>query len=97
MVSNIESSSLDQIFQLLNSSKNGLTDQIANEKLATLGPNTITLSKSETLLKKILTEFKNPLLLLLIGVSIVSLVMGEYIDAGIVFSMVVISSFLNIY
>ncbi len=61
--------------------KRGLSNQQVEERLETYGLNVLKPSEKETLLSKIIEQFRNPLILLLFASAFVSLLMGQYDDA----------------
>eukprot|EP00127_Corallochytrium_limacisporum_P002707 Clim_evm16s136 gene=Clim_evmTU16s136 len=70
----------------------GLSAFEVSKRLATHGYNELEHHQEEPLYKKFLEQFQNPLVGLLIGSSILSLLMGQYDDAISIFAAVVIVS-----
>jgi P-type Mg2+ transporter len=73
----------------------GLTTQEAQERLAQVGPNEQTPARRAAGLIQILLLFTNPLVIMLLIVSIVSAFVGEIVNASIIALMVVISIVIN--
>src|SRR4030042_3508227 len=85
------------VLACLNSTPNGLTKDEVKKRLRQYGFNTLTTTKKKHIIAQFLSNFKSPLVLILICVSIVSFFLGERIDALIVFSMVFMSVGLNFF
>jgi Mg2+-importing ATPase len=80
--------------------KKGLTNSEAKAQLETYGENTIEKSKKVSLLRMFFRKLQNPLLILLITISIASFFLDQKTSAIFVMSMVVVSiilDFLNSY
>ncbi|MGA9851815.1 MAG: magnesium-translocating P-type ATPase [Gammaproteobacteria bacterium] len=69
----------------------GLTAPEAEERLTEHGPNTVAREKKKSWLRQLLSRLANPLNLLLIILSIMSVVTGDVTGAGIIFIMVVVA------
>jgi len=85
----------EQLLSALNTSKDGLQPADAEERLKQYGLNTISAQKQATALRLLLSQFKSPLVLILIVAAIISGIVGEWIDAGIVLAIVLSSSILG--
>jgi len=75
----------------------GLTQKEALKRLQLYGSNTISSGKAYSPIATLLGEFKSPLVLMLIGASIISLVTGSFISAVLIIFIVVISSLINFF
>ncbi len=73
----------------------GLTTQEAQERLATVGPNAQTPARRAAGVIQMLLLFTNPLVIILLIVSIVSAFVGEIVNASIIALMVVVSIVIN--
>lgn len=73
----------------------GLTTQEAQERLASIGPNEQTPARRAAGLIQILLLFANPLVIILLIVSIVSAFLGEIVNASIIALMVMVSIVIN--
>ncbi|MFA6999627.1 MAG: magnesium-translocating P-type ATPase [Candidatus Paceibacterota bacterium] len=76
---------------------NGLTQIEVKEKLRLYGPNVLVSKKPYSPLATFLKEFKNPLVLLLLVASIISLISGSYISALIIIIIIILSSVINFF
>jgi P-type Mg2+ transporter len=92
---NFWSQPLDQLYQQLETTRQGLTAAQAEEKLKIVGLNTVTQHKNRSTLNLFLRQFKEPLMLILIFAVIVSAFAGEWVDAGAVILVVIGSAVLT--
>jgi P-type Mg2+ transporter len=86
-----------EAFSLTDSNENGLTQTQAVERKNTFGPNSLKEKINTTGLLLFLRQFKTPVTLLLIGAAILSMLVGDSIDSYIIFSIIIISSFLGFW
>ncbi|MHA1339667.1 MAG: cation-translocating P-type ATPase [Promethearchaeota archaeon] len=97
---------VDEIYAMLDSSKNGLNDEQVEEKLRVYGPNKIEIKERFKILKMILEQFTGFLVVLLIVSGFISLWMGwksfkstgdieEIIDAIAIFAIVIINGIIG--
>lgn len=77
------------------SGANGLSQREARVRLKRDGPNALKAMKRATALGLFVNQFKNPLVLILILASIISLAASEWIDAGMVLAIVFGSTLLG--
>ena len=75
--------SIEETLQILNASREGLSEQEAARRLAFFGSNQLKTSKMLSLWKVFLRQFFNPLILVLIAASIIKLTVSSVLD-GIV-------------
>lgn len=86
---------LKTLFEQLRSSEKGLTNEQAHERLDTYGPNDTTGIKHSSGLIQFLRLFLNPLVMILFIASIVSLILGDRVNASIIIAIVLLSNILN--
>ncbi len=86
---------LKTLFEQLQSSEQGLTDEEARKRLDKFGPNDTTGVKRSSGLIQFLRLFLNPLVIILILASIVSLILGDRVNASIIIAIVLLSNILN--
>ena len=83
--------SLDEVENILRTDRaRGLTQGQAEERHNTFGYNELVGKEEDPVWKKYLEQFKNPLILLLLGSAIVSVVMGQLDDAASITLAIVI-------
>jgi cation-transporting P-type ATPase F len=76
---------------------NGLTKAEVEARLAQYGPNTITPRKGPGALKRLLTQFTQPLVIILIAAGIVTALLQEWVDSGVIFGVVVINALIGYF
>ncbi len=84
-----------QLLSLLGSTVNGLTSAVVPGLQQRYGLNLIQAHQQTSALRLLLLQFKSPLILILIFAALVSLVVGEWIDATIVLVVVFGSTILG--
>ncbi len=88
---------LDDLMQRLKTSPQGLTSDDADARLHEYGPNSLARESRFTSLRMFLHFLTNPLVIILLIASIVTLILGERLNAGIIIAMVFLSVFLNFF
>jgi Mg2+-importing ATPase len=83
------------LFRNLGSRAEGLTDDAAAAALATCGPNEVAPSARMGPLRMLARQFVTPLVLILVLAATVSLFLREWIDAGIILTIVLASGLLG--
>ena len=83
----------DAAFERVNSSSNGLTNAIAAKRLAEMGPNEIQAAKRISAWAILLEQFKNILILILLGATAISLFLGHGVES-IVIAVIVLFAVL---
>ena len=85
----------EQLLSSLHASSTGLQPADAEQRLKQYGPNTIKAQQRTTGLRLLLSQFKSPLVLILIFAAVVSGFVGEWVDASIVLAIVLGSTILS--
>lgn len=85
----------EHLFSSLKTSEKGLTQQEAEERLKSYGLNALEQRRETTALMLFLSQFKSPLVLILIFAAIISIIVGEWTDASIVLAVVFGSTILG--
>ncbi|MCT8328972.1 magnesium-translocating P-type ATPase [Albidovulum sediminis] len=75
----------------------GLGSEEAASQLATVGPNSVEDAPRLSALRLLLRQFESPLVLILAFAATVSLVLQQWVDAGIILTIVLGSSLLSFY
>ena len=91
------SKSAEEIFQGLRSGPEGLSSEEARERLLEHGMNTIKETKETSSFVLLLSQFNNPIILILLFATALSVYVGEVTDALIIFTIVVVSGFLSFW
>jgi len=85
----------EQLLSALHTSINGLQPADAEQRLKQYGLNTIRAQQQASAFRLLLSQFKSPLVLILIFAAIVSGIVGEWVDASIVLAIVLGSTILG--
>src|SRR5665647_186168 len=85
----------EQLLSALHAFRNGLQPADAEQRLKQYGLNTIRAQQQATALRLLLSQFKSPLVLILIVAAIISGVLGEWVDTIIVLVIVLSSTLLG--
>ena len=83
--------------QSLGTGTSGLTTGQAAAQLAAVGPNSVEDAQRLSALRLLLRQFESPLVLILAFAAAVSLVLQQWVDAGIILAIVLGSSLLGFY
>jgi len=88
---------LPQLVELLTSSKEGLSSQEAQTRLARHGKNEIKSGKKQSVLLLFLAQFSSPVVWILIGAVIVSFFLNEIIDAQIILFILIVNACIGFF
>ncbi len=88
--------SIENIIRECNSSIEGLSSNRASQLLTTNGPNALKEGKKKTLLAKILAQFKDVMIVVLIVAAIISGILGELTDSFIIMAIVILNAIMGI-
>ena len=75
----------------------GLTNIDAKSRLEKYGPNALQETEGKSLLKKLMEQFLDPMILILIVAAVLSSIVGEFSDALIIIAIVALNAALSIY
>jgi P-type Mg2+ transporter len=85
------------LFDLLDSKPQGLNEHDAANRLVLFGTNTFRQEKNLHILFEYFSTFKNPVMIILLIVSVVSFALKESLNASIILIMVLLSATLNFF
>ena len=89
--------SVSETIEALNASEaRGLSTAIAKQRFADHGPNELAEKPRPGFWALLLNQFNNFLIIILIVASIISLFLGEYIDAGAIMAIVILSAVMGV-
>ncbi|MEM9257742.1 MAG: plasma-membrane proton-efflux P-type ATPase, partial [Pseudomonadota bacterium] len=91
MVEDAENVALDEVFQQLESSTEGLTSTEAAQRLAQCGPNELS-EEQESALRKLLAYFWGPIPWMIEAAAILSLLVQHWTDFGIILFMLLFNA-----
>tara|TARA_Y100000031_G_C8240783_1_gene395596 strand:- start:143 stop:2824 length:2682 start_codon:yes stop_codon:yes gene_type:complete len=86
---------INKVFELLKSSKTGLTSSDSKRRLQKYGPNELEKGKKISAFQIFVNQFKNALILLLIGAGVLSLFLGETVESIAMFGIVLLNAILG--
>jgi Mg2+-importing ATPase len=83
------------VFESLKSSLGGLSSSEANGKLDEIGPNLYNPKKKQNVIFAFLGQLKSPIMLLLIAAAVLSLALGDAVNASIILLIILASAGLS--
>lgn len=81
----------------LDSTASGLTSTQAAQILARVGPNTLGSSRQTSEWRLLARQFLSPIVLILVGATILSGILGDWTDASIILAIILISGLLGFF
>ena len=98
MENNWYNQSPDQVLKNLSTTKErGLSEDEAKKRLEEYGENALAEEKKKSFGEKLKEQFFDPMIIILIAAALVSIFVGEALDAGIIIAIVIVNAFLSIY
>jgi P-type Ca2+ transporter type 2C len=85
------------VYKKLETTKEGLTIDEVKKRQKRYGPNKLPEAKRESKLSLFLAQFKSSLVYVLLAASIISLLLGDRIDAGVIMLAVLINVIIGFY
>ncbi len=86
-----------QVLKELQSSEKGLSEQEAQARLLRYGPNELKEEKRISRLEIFLNQFKSILVIILIGATVFSAVIGEVLDAAAIVAIVILNAIFGFF
>lgn len=87
----------EEIFESLETSADGLSAKEAAARLEKYGQNVLPKKKKDSIVKIFFMEFMDPLVLLLLVAIIASIIAGEFVDAAVIFGIILVDAILGTY
>lgn len=84
-----------EVISKTDTTENGLTSAKAKEHLEKYGRNVLKEKEKESELKKFITQFTEPLMILLILAGIVAAFINDYIDSAVIFLVVILNAVIG--
>ena len=94
---NYYNQSVEDVLKAQGSSPEGLTDAQVQESLTKHGANQLETKKNTSLLQKFIAQFKDLMIIVLIAAAIVSVFVGEGVDAIIILLVVVLNAIFGVF
>jgi Mg2+-importing ATPase len=86
----------DQLSEL-GATREGLTSQEAARRLATFGPNSLRAKRQRGDFALLLSQFRSPIIVILIAAAVLSAFLGDTLDSGIILTIVLVSGLLTFW
>ncbi len=88
---------IDEIYQLLDTTPNGISPDTVEERLTQYGKNELPGKKKISIFKLILNQFKNVMIFILLFASIISFIIGEPEDAAVILFILLINAVIGFF
>lgn len=85
----------EQVEQALETGPHGLTDQEARRRLASYGPNRLAPAKRRGPLRRLMMQFHNILLYVMMASAVITAMLGHWIDSGVLMAAVIINAVIG--
>ncbi|NWF56471.1 MAG: HAD-IC family P-type ATPase [Syntrophaceae bacterium] len=86
-----------EVFRQFNSSESGLTEEEARKRLSQYGPNKLVEEKPISKLRIFFHQFASPLIYILLLASVVTLLLREYVDSGVILSVLLLNAVIGYF
>jgi len=86
----------DVLNQLDTKLEQGLSEAVAAERLGQFGPNQLAEKPRRSFVMLVLDQLKSFVILLLIAASIISAILGEWVDAGAIIAIVILNAVMGV-
>lgn len=86
---------IDDVLSIVKSRRNGISNDEARQRLAEFGLNELQEKKKRTILLMILDQFKDFMILVLIGAAIIAGMIGEPADTLVIIAIVIINAIIG--
>jgi magnesium-transporting ATPase (P-type) len=87
--------SLDDVVTQLNSHAEGLSPEEAKARLLHFGENKLPEVKRRSSWMRLLLQFHNPLIYVLIAAGVTTILLKDYVDAGVIFTVVLVNTLIG--
>src|SRR5688572_22312284 len=84
-----------EVFELLGTNQQGLSAMTAGEKLLQVGPNELQEGKKKSIFAMLLAQFKDVMILILLGAAIVSGIIGDLTDTIVILIIVLLNAIIG--
>jgi len=88
--------SINEVFELVKSTKEGLTSNEANNRLNSNGKNVLNFKNKKSILKMIIEELTASLTIILILTAVFSFLIGEKVDAIVILGIVIVDVIIGV-
>ncbi len=84
-----------ELLRTLQASRDGLTSDEAKRRLAETGPNRLPEPPPRSQIMRLLTQFHNILIYMLVASAAVAIVLSHWVDAGVILAVVVVNAMIG--
>lgn len=95
MKQNWYSKTTEQVLTEQRTTTDGLSDKEASLRLQSVGPNALPEVKPPTYLQVFFNQFKSPLVYILLIVSLIVLLLGDYLDSGVIAFVLIFNAIIG--
>jgi Ca2+-transporting ATPase len=88
---------IPEIFELLGTNANGLSNSVAEDRLVQYGPNQLAEGKQKTIAGILLAQFKDVMILILLAAAIISGIIGDLTDTIVILIIVVLNAVIGFF
>ncbi|MDX8406250.1 MAG: cation-transporting P-type ATPase [Mariprofundus sp.] len=85
----------DEVLNKLSATVNGLSQQEAEQRLQTFGPNRLKPAQKKSAVARFLAQFHNVLIYVLIGAAIATALLTHWVDSGVILGVVIINAMIS--
>lgn len=89
--------STKEVFEKLKTSEKGLSEKEIKERLSKYGPNTLVEEEEISKLKLLIHQFASPLIYILLIAAVVTFILKEYIDTGVIMAVVILNALIGYF
>ncbi|MBM4351429.1 MAG: HAD-IC family P-type ATPase, partial [Deltaproteobacteria bacterium] len=86
-----------EVFKALQTSEEGLSEAEAKKRLGKYGPNRLPEEKAIGKLKILLHQFTSPLIYILLVAAVVTAILGDYIDTGVIVAILILNATIGYF
>ncbi|MDE7049719.1 MAG: cation-translocating P-type ATPase [Lactobacillus sp.] len=90
------SQTINELFSNLETNSSGLSEPEAARRLKKYGPNALAEKPPKSVLMMLKEQIIDPMILILLGAAVFSAILNEWVEAGVIFFIVVINSIIGI-
>ncbi|WP_394282076.1 cation-transporting P-type ATPase [Corynebacterium sp.] len=88
---------IDAVYEEVESSPGGLSGDVAETRLEQFGPNALPRAEQETALQRLLRQFNDPMIYVLIAAGILTAVLGQVVDTIVIAAVVLINALVGFF
>ncbi len=94
-VSSPHSLDLETVFNTYQTKEEGLSDDVASQRKQQYGENRLPFAPPKSSWERLLSQFHNVLIYVLIGSALISALLQHYLDSGVIFAVIIVNALLG--